>query len=59
MLINNRTNPLSNLPKYYEQALLDIILGGDHYRNGMVQNSDTLMNNTVDAFLSDLKRAKV
>jgi hypothetical protein len=31
----------------------------DHYRNGMVQNSDTLMNNTVDAFLSDLKRAKV
>jgi hypothetical protein len=46
-------------PKYYEQALLDIILGGDHYRNGMVQNSDTLMNNTVDAFLSDLKRAKV
>ena len=46
-------------PKYYEQALLDIILGGDHYRNGMVQNSDTLMNNTVDGFLSDLKRAKV
>jgi putative protein kinase ArgK-like GTPase of G3E family len=23
-------------PKYYEQALLDIILGGDHYRNGMI-----------------------
>jgi hypothetical protein len=53
MLVNNRTDT------HYEQALLDIILGGDHYRNGMVQNSDTLMNNTVDAFLSDLKRAKV
>jgi hypothetical protein len=25
----------------------------------MVQNSDTLMNNTVDALLSDLKRANV
>jgi hypothetical protein len=46
-------------PKYYEQALLDIILGGDHFRNGMVQNSETLMNNTVDGFLSDLKRYKV
>jgi hypothetical protein len=35
-------------PKYYEQALLDIILGGDHYRNGMVQNSDTLTIFLID-----------
>lgn len=46
-------------PEDYEKAINDLIVGGDHFRDGMTQNADSLMNKTVDSFLTDLKNNKV